>query len=33
MLETLTRGFGAAREKLAGVRELSEDPVDLEPDT
>jgi signal recognition particle subunit SRP54 len=28
MLETLTRGFGAAREKLAGVRELTDDNVD-----
>ena len=28
MLETLTRGFSAAREKLAGVRELSEENID-----
>ena len=28
MLETLTRGFGAAREKLAGVREFTEENVD-----
>jgi signal recognition particle subunit SRP54 len=28
MLETLTRGFGAAREKLAGVRELTDENVD-----
>jgi signal recognition particle subunit SRP54 len=28
MLETLTRGFSSAREKLAGVRELSEDNID-----
>ncbi len=27
MLETLTRGFGAARERLQGVRELSEENV------
>lgn len=28
MLETLTRGFSSAREKLAGVRELSESNID-----
>jgi len=28
MLETLTRGFTAARERLEGVRELSEDNID-----
>ena len=28
MLETLTRGFGAARERLAGIRELTEQNVD-----
>jgi signal recognition particle subunit SRP54 len=28
MLETLTKGFTAAREKLAGVRELSEENID-----
>jgi len=28
MLETLTRGFTAAREKLAGVRELTEENID-----
>jgi len=28
MLETLTRGFSAARERLAGVRELSEENID-----
>ncbi len=28
MLETLTRGFDAAREKLGGVRELSEENID-----
>jgi signal recognition particle subunit SRP54 len=28
MLETLTRGFGSAREKLAGVRELTEANID-----
>jgi signal recognition particle subunit SRP54 len=27
MLETLTRGFGAARERLQGVRELSDENV------
>jgi len=27
MLETLTRGFGAARARLQGVRELSEENV------
>ena len=28
MLETLTKGFTSAREKLSGVRELSEENID-----